>query len=352
MIEQIAPLYAQKSGTPGADSRLQLVGLKGAAKALAVAEWLVREKRPALVVLPTERDAEAFHRDLAFFLGVEDTDAPAAPGRDADLVRFAADDFKPYEAASPDPDDAAGRVEALYRLAHFERPVAVVTSARGLARRTIPREALEHAVELVQQGEEIDRERFLAHLSAAGYARVSVVEDRGTFAVRGAIVDLWPPLHPKPVRLEFFGDEIESIRRFDVGSQRSKEPFEELVVLPVREVFFGGREAAAAKRALEPKASQGAGDALAAIERKFAFSGIEALIPWIYAADDGSLRLETALDYVPPRAAVFRVDPMGIERELAALASEAMVEHARAMEDHRVVPAPEILFADHATLFP
>src|SRR5688500_19649989 len=94
----------------------------------------MREQRPALIVCATERDAEAFHRDLAFFLGVEDADAPAASGTHADLVRFAADDFKPYEIASPDPDDAAGRVEALYRLAHPDRPVAVVTSARGLAR--------------------------------------------------------------------------------------------------------------------------------------------------------------------------------------------------------------------------
>src|SRR5439155_8511866 len=137
-------------------------------------------RRPALVVLPTEREAEAFYNDLAFFLGAE-PDQPASSGTDAELVRFAADDFKPYEVASPDPEDAAARVEALYRLAHPERPVAVVTSARGLARKTIPRASLERHLELVQLHEELDRDAFLLFLAAAGYARVSVVEDRGTF---------------------------------------------------------------------------------------------------------------------------------------------------------------------------
>ncbi len=319
-------------------ARVQLAGLKGAGKALAVAEWLVREKRPALVVCATEKDAEAFYRDLAFFLGVEDTDAPAGKGAHADLVRFAADDFKPYEAASPDPDDAAGRVEALYRLAHPERPVAVVTSARGLARRTIPRRALERSVELVQADEELDRERFLLWLSAAGYARVSVVEDRGTFAVRGGIVDVWPPLQPKPIRIELFGDKVDSIRTFDVGSQRGRDTVPEAIILPVREIVFGDEELSHAKASLEPIASQSSGEALSAIQRKFAFSGIEALIPWIY---EGS---ETALDYLTPRAALFRIEPMAIERELVTHELEVKFGYEKAVHEHRAVPPPEALY--------
>ena len=82
MIEAVVSQLgiAAAGASPEAAPRVQIVGLKGAARALAVAEWLVREKRPALVVLPTEREAESFYRDLAFFLGVEDTDAPAAIG--------------------------------------------------------------------------------------------------------------------------------------------------------------------------------------------------------------------------------------------------------------------------------
>ena len=342
----VSQLGSARTGSPEAAPRLQVVGLKGAARALAVAEWLLREKRPALVVLPTDREADAFHRDLAFFLGIRDTDAPAARGAGADLVRFGEDDFKPYETASPDPDVAAGRVEALYRLAHPERPVAVVASARALARRTVPRAALERAIELVQINEELDRDAFLVHLASAGYARVSVVEDRGTFAVRGGILDVWPPLTERPVRIEMFGDTVESIRTFDVSSQRGRDALQEVVVLPVREVFFGAEQIASARKALEPFTSTRASEALSAIERKFAFSGIEALIPWLFGGV-----LETAADYLPARAGLFRVDPLGIERELAQLGLEAQLGAEQAKAEHRAVPPPETLFASAAELF-
>jgi len=342
----VQQLGSSKPGAPGAAPRVQLVGLKGAARALAVAEWLVREKRPALVVLPTDKAADAFHRDLAFFLGVDDTDAPAASGKHADLVRYGEDDFHPYEAASPDPDAAAGRVEALYRLAHPDRPVAVIASARALARRTVPMKALERAVELIQVNEDLDRDAFLVRLAAAGYARVSVVEDRGTFAVRGAILDVWPPLQVRPIRIEMFGDTVESIRSFDVSSQRGRDPVHEAVILPVREVFFGADQIAAAKKMLEPFASPRAAESLAAIERRFAFSGIEALIPWLF---DGVL--ETAIDYLPPRAGIFRIDPLEIERELATLTLEAQLGAEKALHENRAVPAANLLYADAKTLF-
>ena len=90
-------------------------------------------------------------------------------------------------------------------------------------------------VVIIRKGEEVDRDSLLATLQEIGYSRMTMVEERGEMSVRGGILDIFPPMYASPLRIEFFGDEVESIRTFDISTQRSLKEAEEARILPSRE---------------------------------------------------------------------------------------------------------------------
>src|SRR5207248_986255 len=113
----------------------------------------------------------------------------------------------------------------------------------ALARRVIPRAAFAELVDIVQVQQEIDRDATVAVLVRGGYTRSPVVEDAGTFAVRGGVIDVFVPLYRFPLRIELFGDLVESIRFFDPETQRTMRAVDEAYLHPVREtVLTGGHQ--------------------------------------------------------------------------------------------------------------
>src|SRR5699024_6773835 len=135
--------------------------------------------------------------------------------------------------------DRSAELERIAGLARLGAGVdALVVSARGLARKVIPPSTLEEGSERLAPGQSLDRDAFARDLVELGYQNAPLVEDPGAFAVRGAIVDLWPPAAPAPVRIELFGDEIESLRAFDPQNQRTNATLESLSVPPAREVLI------------------------------------------------------------------------------------------------------------------
>src|SRR5207253_6273304 len=125
--------------------------------------------------------------------------------------------------------------------------VIVVCSARALTQPVMPPQELSAALYTLQVGHEVDLTLMLEHLFKLGYEPVAEVEEPGQFSHRGGIVDLFPPTLPRPVRVEFFGDEIESLRTFDPETQRSLNPVATCVVTPAREALpTRGPEAARA----------------------------------------------------------------------------------------------------------
>ena len=228
------------------------IGLSGSARGLAARRMLEpgTGRRALLAVAPDEEEADLLARDLAFFLG---DGAPGAPA----VVRIPADPVLPYDDLSPDRGLEMDRLSALARLHLSGAEVrAVVVSARGLARRYVPRAELGRHLELLGKGVTVDRDALARRLVELGYARVPLVEDPGTFAVRGSVVDVWSPLHERPVRLELFGDEVESARAFEPGTQRSLGDVEELVVVQAREAPFTVEGKAAAVRAVRELAEK------------------------------------------------------------------------------------------------
>ncbi|HEX8910392.1 MAG TPA: transcription-repair coupling factor, partial [Anaeromyxobacteraceae bacterium] len=180
-----------------AESRAaDVTGLSAAARGWVAKELIGRggAGRLLLAVAPGEDEADELARDLAFFLG-------GGPGP-TPVLRVPADPVLPYDDLSPDRSLEMERLAALGRLHLNPSGVkCVVVSARALARRMVPRAVFERHTDLLGKGVTVDREALAAKLVSLGYARVPLVEDPGTFAVRGGIIDLWSPLDEKPVRL-------------------------------------------------------------------------------------------------------------------------------------------------------
>lgn len=227
-------------------------------------------------------------------------------------------------------------------------PRIVVASIRALMRKAMPRAAFVARCRRWSMGEELDRGEATEDLVAAGYARTEVVEDPGTFAVRGGVMDLWVPRERFPVRLEWFGDEIERMRRFDPDSQRSLGPVESLAVHPVRETVRTRRgdpkaDVLALADAAEVPSSK-TRTVLDNLGRGLDFFGLEALVPVLHDSMDPVWR------YLPPSTR-WLVDEPALLTELAErIEEEARADHARAIDAKHLVAAPEAFMVQAQSL--
>jgi transcription-repair coupling factor (superfamily II helicase) len=195
---------------------------------------------PVVVVTPDETSARNLAEDIGFFLSPEAQsragDDPLAP---LAALHVPAIDTSPYADLSPDRLAVVARMAALVRLGRGGALLGsvVVLSASALLRRAMPREALLARTVVLRKDADLDRDDTAEKLLAAGYARAPIVEDPGTFAVRGGVIDVFTPLYRYPVRIELFGDQVESMRLFDPESQRTLRDLEAVYVHPVRETI-------------------------------------------------------------------------------------------------------------------
>ena len=187
---------------------------------LTVASYVL-EAPFALVVTATSTEAEQLRDGLVALLG------------DAEVALWPGWDTHPLERVSPDSSVMATRALLRFRLGQADRPRVVVASARSIAQVLAPEPVVAPLV--VQRGAELDRDRFIDDLAALGYRRESLVEHRAEFAVRGGIVDVWPAQGNDPLRLDFFGDEVERLTSFDIANQRSLHDVDEASIAPARE---------------------------------------------------------------------------------------------------------------------
>jgi transcription-repair coupling factor (superfamily II helicase) len=207
---------------------LRVTGPSGAARVYFLACLLMDIQRPCLVLLPRAKDANRFYRELEFFLPESYVRTESGERR---LFDFPTYDISPLAGLSPHKDVITRRLQALYSLTSEKHPI-VVTSIETISLRILPKESMIKALEYMEIGEDVEREKLLQRLEADGYLRTSLVEERGDYSVRGGVIDIFPPLYSYPVRLEFWGDRLESIRHFDPLSQRSTKHLKEFVLLP------------------------------------------------------------------------------------------------------------------------
>jgi transcription-repair coupling factor (superfamily II helicase) len=184
-----------------------VTGITEAARPFVIATLAAELKEPLLVVAEDEKQAEQMAESLKIF-------APSP----ADIYFLPYRDALPYERLISDALTAQQRMQAMIALAEQERDVIVICSARALTQLVIPPEELSAALYELRPGQEVDLTLMLEHLYNLGYEPVAEVEEPGQFSHRGGIVDLFPPSLPRPLRVEFFGDEIDLIRKHSVRS--------------------------------------------------------------------------------------------------------------------------------------
>ncbi|GCE79203.1 transcription-repair coupling factor [Komagataeibacter oboediens] len=267
-----------------------------------------------------EHDGPVLHvcRDDASMARIADLLAFIAPK--AEILRFPGWDCLPYDRVSPNPAIVAERVATLTRLLEKTgAPRIVLTTVMGIVQRVAPRAAFAGQSMTIKTGESLDAPFLMELLIAHGYNRTDTVMDQGEFATRGGIFDIFPAGDSEPVRLDLFGDEVENIRRFDPGTQRSTAKIDSLTMRPVADFSLdpasisrfrtGWRDLfgpAAANDPLYQHISDG---------RRHA--GMEHWLPLFHE------QMETLVDYLP-----------GVSISLANQAEEVLVTRLEMIADH------------------
>jgi transcription-repair coupling factor (superfamily II helicase) len=214
-------------------------GLTPSAKALFVASTAPHDAT-VIVVVPTDADVEQMTSDVRFFLsaieGLSDADA------ERQVLPFVSHEVDPYRGMSPHLKVSSARARALHAAAAGAARVIVSSAAGLMPKVSAPERLLAASVEL-KPGAEIDPQALADLLADAGFTREDPVDQHGEFCVRGGVVDVYPAAEVQPLRLEFIGDTVESIRRYDPSTQRSIAPLDQVSIVPMRDVFEGDRSA-------------------------------------------------------------------------------------------------------------
>jgi len=305
---------------------VQMNGLTGSAKGFILSGIIRELKQPALIITYSSEQAERLADDLSQF-GIANDELFVLPPSDS-LI---------YEEGAPDFRIIGQRLAAMDVLSKGN-PAVVIAPINGVLRRTMPRRMLQQFRLEIAVGQTLDVDSFSRGLVDLGYERTEICEMHGEFSRRGGIIDVYPSNEDEPVRIELFGDEIESIRTFDPASQRSTGHKKQVTILPAREVVLTRENADAAVellraetdeqiRKFEESGQREAAERLAdkmendisRISNLAYFDGIESYLPYIHPEES------SILDYLPPSAFVVIDEPNQIAAKWDQLDQE-MVE--------------------------
>ena len=207
------------------------------ARAFAWASLVDVARRSVVVVAPTEDRARRWRAELAGWLGEER------------VLSFPERETMPYEIGTASAGAVHQRLLTLWRVHTTTEPVAVVVSLRALMQHTIAPEDLRERGRTLRVGDRVSWNETAAWLFDLGYEPVAEVSEPGSFSRRGGILDVYPASADMPIRIELFGDDIETLRRFDPVTQRSQDAVEAVDILPAREYSLDGAAALAERLA-------------------------------------------------------------------------------------------------------
>ncbi len=266
------------------------------------------------------------------------------------MLAFPAWDCLPYDRVSPNPEIAAARMATLAALARgFDRPAAVLTTVNAATQRVPGREVLAGASFVAAVGARVDVAALRGYLARMGYGQAPTVTEPGEFAVRGGLIDLWPPGTKAPVRLDLFGDVLDSAKAFDPETQRTTGSVKRIELAPVSEVILD--EASIQRFRTRYRAMFGAAghdDPLyEAVSAGRKLQGYEHWLPFFHE------RLDTLFDYLPG-AAVLLDEQVGTARgaRWAALADQydaraaALAAKSKLGTVYKPVPPAELYLDD------
>ncbi len=313
---------------------VEVCGVSGSERAYLLAAIQSRQRTPMLVVTASAEDGQRLAEDLRFF----------GHRQSLPVMFFPSYHLLPFKFLSYHNQTASERIRVLYRLMSESEPCVVVTTVAALLQRLVPRQELNRYAELLQVGEEIERERLVSKLISGGYLRTAIVEEPGDFSVRGGIVDVFSPLYADPLRIEFFGDRVESLRFFGAADQRRLSDQSEAVLLPAREAILVPDALPDVLNRIRLQAAEH--DVPVSQVRKITtllghqegFPGIESLLPLVYA------RLDHFGDYLPPDTLAVLSGPDQLEAAAREFMEQVQGNYLASRENHRLCVSPESLY--------
>ena len=306
--------------------RIRVSGLIPTAKALLLVLLQKAAGRPLIVVVADNRAAEELVPVLQAFcelIGGADPDS---------VVSLPTRDVLPFQNLSPHPEIQEERAVALWKIATGAVSI-LVSPIAATALRLRSAEYYADLARTVRRGETLDTEPLLRHLNTVGYTSTDVVEMPGEYALRGGILDVYSPEAERPLRIEFFGDEVESIRKFDPATQRSSTPVDEALLLPLTETPVSEELLGAIHARLSGKRITGAEEV---IEQAVRSGGVTVFPGWeFYAPVAGADR--TVFDLLP-NAVVLADEPDNLKQEFDHAWSRIEEAHERSGVGNLVRP--------------
>ncbi|MGB7547667.1 MAG: transcription-repair coupling factor [Terracidiphilus sp.] len=308
--------------------RRRVSGLTATARSLYLPLLARAARQPVIVVVADNKAAEALEPTLR--AGCELTGA-VDPAR---VVRLPAHDVLPFENLSPHPDVQEQRATALWKLATGAVSILIVP-VEAAALKLFNRDYYASLAVTLRRGEEIDVEVLTAHLASVGYTQMDLVEMPGQFTRRGGILDVYSPESDRPVRIEFFGDEIETIRKFDPETQRSQSALDEtqlapLTETPVTERLLAAVHARLSRQRVEVESAdedeaQGANEEMAA--ELAAAGGVSVFPGWeFFSCVAGA---ESHLLRLIPKCALFVDEPAMVRNQIDRWWNKVEQRHER-----------------------
>ncbi len=303
VLQKLPEFQALFAALESGKSPVAVSGLSQVHRAHFAAALREATGRPVALLCADDAECQRFAADLTALTGEQALTLPAR-------------EFTFHNAAVVSREWEHRRLSVLWSLTRDEPPAFTVLSAEAVLQRTMPPKLLREASRVLKMGQSCDLTQLAEDLSAAGYARCDQVEGAGQFALRGGILDFFSPAHPQPVRVEFWGDEIDSMGLFDPQTQRRTQQLDEARILPAAEVlpqFAPGGQAGLA-HALDQRLStatkKGGSDQLIVtlaqdkekLDNSLSFPAIDRYLALIYP------ELSTAADYLPPDALVLISD--------------------------------------------
>jgi transcription-repair coupling factor (superfamily II helicase) len=316
------------------DKEVNLTGLAGSEKAYLISRYYLKRRLPVLVILSSVQEGERFVRDLKFFFA----------GHEVPVFFFPPYNDSRFKFASYHYETAATRINTLFRITENDTPPVIVATPAAVLQRIIPKQELFRFAELVMEGEETDRERLLEKLFSGGYSKSMIVEEHGDYCIRGGIVDIFTPSYPDPIRIEFAGDIVDSIRFFSVSNQRTFKNIPEAVILPAREAVYNNEDLSLIITRIREQASRldipvsKIRDLIDTIKREGVIPDVENLISLVY------VKLDSILDYLDEGTLFVLDEPDRLRNEAEEVERMALNNYISARENKEFCVEPESLY--------
>lgn len=312
-------------------------GVLDSQKAHLIYGCIKKLDRPSLIIASSELKAKEIYEDLSFFL------------KD-DVMLYPSKDIIFYSADIKSIDIIKKRFEVVSRLLENEK-FSVVLSVEALFDRLVPKERFKDFIINIKEGDIVSIDRLTEKLVFMGYDRTELVEGQGQFSVRGGIVDLFGAISENAVRIEFWGDEVDTIRVLDSLSQRSVEKIHEIKVFPMRELVYDESELDAAVEKLNAefercmnryiesgleqeaeKLKEAVGEAVEKLREQKSFSGVDKYIQFFYEKRD------MLLDYIPKDTVIYYDEPSRISEHAKTVLDEFLESIKNRIERGSMLP--------------